>query len=364
MRLHLFRAVVCSVMSTWAYNPPMRSQRVETVHTDSPRLYRVSGFLTDFEMDYIINASFQNLRSSKTYGPETGMHYELPIYGDAVLEHIENRLLSITPGVGKRKVSVARSASESRGEVLFVRRYLQDGLSMSCSGGDRFHKHQDFTDDGDGAKILVSMTMYLTSPEKGGQTRFEAANGGQGYDFQARRGAHIRVFIKHMHMRLQPHVALHTHTLSMTHCPIGGDLGIWWSCKHSGERDMNSTHGGVPLKAGIKWIATRFLYDSVSKCDVGTSDTVLVPTAVKDNKENVNSMSTLHGMTMPHGVVHMPDCSADALSATDQSFDGVNEKFISIIARNAELEAKMNAKLDNSGDTGPDEDDWYNMDMI
>jgi len=330
MRLHLFRAVVCSVMSTWAYNPPMRSQRVETVHTDSPRLYRVSGFLTDFEMDYIINASFQNLRSSKTYGPETGMHYELPIYGDAVLEHIENRLLSITPGVGKRKVSVARSASESRGEVLFVRRYLQDGLSMSCSGGDRFHKHQDFTDDGDGAKILVSMTMYLTSPEKGGQTRFEAANGGQGYDFQARRG----------------------------------DLGIWWSCKHSGERDMNSTHGGVPLKAGIKWIATRFLYDSVSKCDVGTSDTVLVPTAVKDNKENVNSMSTLHGMTMPHGVVHMPDCSADALSATDQSFDGVNEKFISIIARNAELEAKMNAKLDNSGDTGPDEDDWYNMDMI
>lgn len=306
-----------------AYNPDTTHQDVQVLHRDAPRLYRVSNFLSDHEMDHIINASFQHLRSSKLYGPETGMHYELPIYGDPVLEHIERRLLSIIPGLGKTERSQARLEDESSdtGEVFYVRRYLEDGLSSSCKGGDRFHKHEDYIDDGSGDKLLVSMTMYLSSPEDGGQTRFEAAHGGKGYDYSAWRG----------------------------------DLGIWWSCTRDGRRDMKSTHWGVPLKKGIKWIATRFLYDSTLKCDWPVRDKVKVPTAALHNVPQRSSADTLFGAQLPNGVVHAPDCSLDALKTSDIPFNNFNKELSSMIKRNKEIEEKMAAKLEEDGfDWEPD----------
>lgn len=50
--------------------------------------------------------------------------------------------------------------------------------------------------------LLVTLMIYLTTPEEGGETLFDDANGGKGYHFKPKRG----------------------------------DLAVWWSCDRKGKQ--------------------------------------------------------------------------------------------------------------------------------
>lgn len=153
---------------------------VETVsrpvqHVDTmPRLHLVEKFATDQEMDHIIREAFP-LQKPQDQDTETGIVCELPVK-DPILEGIYDRMRSVLPGladpIGK---------GEAHGlETLRVRRYLSDGLGLK--GGDYHPPHTDWFEPtrGDLSNVLiVTMILYLTSPEAGGTTFFRQALGGK-----------------------------------------------------------------------------------------------------------------------------------------------------------------------------------------
>ena len=100
--------------------------------------------------------------------------------------------------------------------------------------------------------LLVTLMIYMSTPEEGGQTEFPDAfggktlpDGGKGYRFQPKRG----------------------------------DLAVWWSCDKKGKQDMKSMHSAVPVKKGIKWNATRFLYDHTKVCGSEAATSIQIPKA-------------------------------------------------------------------------------------
>jgi len=258
-----------------SYDPPLAKQVVNEVHSVGPRLLHVKNFASDFEMDHIIKQSFQQMRP-QMQNTETGVVHELPVNGDPILEAIEERLKSVVPGVGKERED---KFSGDGAETLRVRRYLPDGVGYK--GGDYHPPHTDWYERpgmGKDDALLVTLMIYMTSPEEGGQTHFESANDGKGYNFQ----------------------------------PVRGDLAVWWSCTKDGKQDMKSMHEAIPVKKGIKWNATRFLYDNVKVCSSEAAKEIMVPKVAFDNVPSTDSMKTMFGTTMPNGVTTGPMGTADS----------------------------------------------------
>merc|ERR1712159_963389 len=75
---------------------------------------------------------------------------------------------------------------------------------------------------------------------------------------------------------------------------------------------MKSMHSAVPVKKGIKWNATRFLYDSTKKCSTEAASEIMVPKAVFENKPQEDSMKTMFGTTLPKGVLTGPQGTVDS----------------------------------------------------
>jgi len=90
---------------------------------------------------------------------------------------------------------------------------------------------------------VLSAMLYLTTPEEGGNTKFQGAFNGTGFEFKAKRG----------------------------------DLVLWWNCLKDGTHDFLSHHSSTPVRKGIKWNAVRFFQDEPSKCDMEPAATVKVP---------------------------------------------------------------------------------------
>jgi len=263
------------------YAPELVVNPVDTVHYKDPRLLHVKNFASDFEMDHIMKNSFEDMRP-QMQNTETGVVHELPINGDPILEAIETRMKSIFPHVGKER---DESFKGDGGETLRVRRYLPDGVAYK--GGDYHPPHTDWYElpgMGKGDALLITLMIYMTTPEEGGQTRFADANKGKGFDFQPRRG----------------------------------DLAIWWSCSKDGKQDMKSMHSAVPVKKGIKWNATRFLYDSTKKCSTDAVKQIMIPKAALDNKHQGDSLTnTMFGIKMPAGVTTSIEGTYDASAPPD-----------------------------------------------
>jgi len=267
------------------YAPELVDTPVDVVHYENPRLLHVKNFASDFEMDHIIKHSFENMRP-QMQNTETGVVHELPINGDPILEAIEDRMKGIFQNeVGPKR---DRSFKGDGGETLRVRRYLPDGVGFK--GGDYHPPHTDWYElpgMGVGDALLITLMIYMTTPEEGGQTRFADANGGKGFDFQPRRG----------------------------------DLAIWWSCTKDGKQDMKSMHSAVPVKKGIKWNATRFLYDNTKKCSTEPTKTIPVPKVALSNVPQTDSMKTMWGTDMPTGVTTSAKGTYDAAAPPDPYAD-------------------------------------------
>jgi len=250
---------------TRASNSDFVDREVTSIGNGVPRLHLVENFASDAEMDLIMKKAFADMRPQNQQA-ETGMVTELPIGSSPVFTDVYDRMGSIFPGLGH-----ARRDSDT----LRVRRYLEAGKAYE--GGDYHPPHTDWfeTQTGDTSDVLiVTMILYLTSPEKGGTTLFANArvNGTQGYHFQPKRG----------------------------------NLAVWWSCYSNGTQDFHSEHSSEPLLKGIKWNAARFFYDNTKKCNMPALKTVKVPRAADNNVPQTDSSLSMFGTTFPEGVWAVP----------------------------------------------------------
>jgi len=228
-----------------------------------PRLHLVRGFATDAEMDYIIDQAFPAQRP-QDQETETGIVTELNVSRDPILIGVFDRMRMLLPNLAPKLSVDSQSLDTFR-----VRRYLPDGIALK--GGDYHPPHTDWFEPtkGDLSHVLiVTMILYLTSPEEGGTTYFKHAMGGKGYHFQ----------------------------------PVRGNLAVWWSCYRNGTQDFHSDHSSEPLKQGIKWNAARFFYADVKRCDDDVADTVLVPAAADANVAMKSSFDVKYGTSFPPGV--------------------------------------------------------------
>jgi len=233
--------------------------------TIAPRLHLVENFATDAEMDEIMKTAFLNMQPQDQEA-ETGIVHELPIGDSKTFETLYNRMSTLFPGVA------VKTGEDKARETFRIRRYLPKGVGFS--GGDYHPPHTDWFEangKGDISNVLIiTMIVYLTSPEKGGTTYFKNAvvDGKNGYHFQPKRG----------------------------------NLAVWWSCHTNGTQDFNSEHSSEPLLEGIKWNAARFFYDHTKKCNTPSARTVMVPKAADSNVPMTNSSKVMFGTTFPPGV--------------------------------------------------------------
>jgi len=289
-----------------------------------------------------MKTSFPHMRP-QMQNTETGIVYELPINGDPILEHVEDRLKSIVPGLGHDRDGQFKGDG---GETLRVRRYLGDGVGFK--GGDYHPPHTDWYERpgmGKDDALLITLMIYMTTPEEGGQTNFPDAHlgkeapGPKGYNFQPKRG----------------------------------DLAIWWSCTKDGKQDMKSMHQAIPVRKGIKWNATRFIYDKTQKCSTEYAKSIQVPKVALNNKPQTNSLETLFGITMPEGVTTGPQGTTDSSENSDvpdfddgSDYSPANDDYNSgdaMAKESAAKEATASGEHLTYDDLTQDEQDWQNAFM-
>ena len=90
-------------------------------------------------------------------------------------------------------------------------------------------------------------------------------------------------------------------------------------------------HSAAPVKKGIKWNATRFLYDNTKVCKNDAADQVMVPNKALSNVPQPDSMKTMFGTEMPEGVVTGPGGTKDTSIKDDSEYVDVDDPFSALL---------------------------------
>jgi len=185
----------------------------------SPRIFVLPHFLSTDECDHLMKLSRPYLQpslvvdDSKAHGEQldtrrssTGMS----LYSsDPLVKTIEQRIADLT------------SLPIENGETIQILHYglgaeyvpHYDYFNPATPGGASFLER--------GGQRVATIILYLNTPEAGGETIF-------------------------------PH-------LGITVTPEKGRALLFYNCRPDGTVDPLTLHGGAPVKAGEKWIATRWI---------------------------------------------------------------------------------------------------------
>ncbi|KAK5577396.1 hypothetical protein RB653_002337 [Dictyostelium firmibasis] len=181
--------------------------------SQEPRIYRIPGFLTDEECEFLIDTSKNKLRpcneiSSGVHRSGWGLFMKEGEEDHQITKNVFNKMKSF--------VNISESC-----EVMQVIRYNQ---------GEETSSHYDYfnplTTNGS-MKIglygqrVCTILMYLCDVEEGGETSFPE----------------VGVKVK----------------------PIKGDAVLFYNCKPNGEVDPLSLHQGDPVLKGTKWVAIKLI---------------------------------------------------------------------------------------------------------
>lgn len=208
-RFLFFLAVFC------LHGDPIPMQLSET-----PRIYIICGFLSDEECDYLIEIARPKLIDSKVVDDQkigevidkrrsSKGYFIKRNWSDSILIGIEKRIGALT------------GMPMENGEDLHV----------LCYGvGGEYQPHYDYFNVESpggadcarrGGQRVATVIMYLNTPLAGGETIFPRA----------------RISVN----------------------PRKGDALLFYNCTPDGSVDPNSLHGGAPVIAGEKWIATKWI---------------------------------------------------------------------------------------------------------
>lgn len=186
----------------------------------SPNITYIYNFLTDEECDYLISIARPRLETStvidslsnglKLDSGRTSEGCFLSDHDDPIINNIEKRISALV------------NIPIENGETLHVLRYEKgeeykphyDYFSMNTIGGAAAYER--------GGQRIATLIMYLYTPEKGGETIFPLVN----------------IKIK----------------------PTRKNAVLFYNCTSEENVDPLTLHGGAPVIAGVKWIATKWLH--------------------------------------------------------------------------------------------------------
>jgi 2OG-Fe(II) oxygenase superfamily len=185
----------------------------------SPYVTLTRDFLTKEEIDHLITTAKPNMVAAQVIDPKTsqsvpheyrsGKNYFFSKSQDLVIKQIEEKIAAMT------NTRIAQF----------------EGIQVNYYGiGDEFKAHPDYLDDTleghrplfkTGGQRIISVLMYLNTPEEGGETFFDALN--------------IRVK------------------------PEPGSVLMWSNIDRQQKPDKRSYHGSRPVFKGEKWSATCWI---------------------------------------------------------------------------------------------------------
>ncbi len=185
-----------------------------------PRVFYFHNFLSDEECDLLISKARPELKRSTVVDLETegGKIHEARTSQGMFLA--ANHQDPVITGIEERISRLTQIPMEN-GESIQV---------LSYGVGGEYKPHYDYFDGSTpggalclnrGGQRVASFIMYLNTPQAGGETIFPQA--------------HISV------------------------TPKKGDAVLFYDCLPNGNIDPLTLHGGAPVIAGEKWIATRWL---------------------------------------------------------------------------------------------------------
>lgn len=190
--------------------------------SDKARVFVIRDFLTDEECDYLIGLAKPALKRSTVVDGQnaakegrvderrTSEGMFCNIYpNDPVLLRIEQRVADVTHTPRQNGEPIQVLCYQKGGEYQPHHDYFLPQTAGEVAALDR------------GGQRMITVIMYLNTPEAGGHTIFPKLN--------------------------------------VSVVPKKGRALVFYDCLPSGGEDILTLHGGAPVQKGEKWIATRWV---------------------------------------------------------------------------------------------------------
>jgi prolyl 4-hydroxylase len=180
---------------------------------EDPQILHFPGLISSDEASAIIAAASDIMRPALVIDPATGRQRAHPIRtSDGAVIGPTRESLVIT--AINNRLAVASATEPEQGEPLSVLRY---------NVGQQYRLHHDCLENPDNQRIKTAL-IYLTDKYEGGATEFPEID--------------VRVRGK------------------------AGDVVIFQNCDRLGRPYSSMRHAGLPVTAGTKWLATRWIRSS------------------------------------------------------------------------------------------------------
>jgi prolyl 4-hydroxylase len=187
--------------------------------SQEPRAFVLHGFLSESECDHLIEHAKEQIKPSTTVDPDTGEHIIVEARSSSsmyfwlgqtsIIADIEERLAKLVqlPAVNGEGVQVLnyKIGQEYRPHFDFFDPALKGSSPILACGGQR----------------IATCLMYLNTPEDGGETYFPEAD--------------LKI------------------------APVRGDALLFYNVLPDGAIDRLSLHASLPVTAGEKWVATKWI---------------------------------------------------------------------------------------------------------
>ncbi len=176
----------------------------------APRVLRFPRLFTPTECAHVASVAAAMLEPARIIDPRTGHRIAHPIRtsdGCAIGPAREDLVVRAL----NNRIAAASGTHIDQGEPLTVLRYRP---------GQQYRLHMD-TIEGAPNQRIATVLIYLNEGFGGGETQFPAAN--------------------------------------LTIKPRGGDAIVFTNIAGDGTADPLSRHAGLPVRDGVKWLATRWI---------------------------------------------------------------------------------------------------------
>jgi prolyl 4-hydroxylase len=188
-------------------------------HQQQPEIHVLGNFLSEEEADALVALSQGKMKPATVVDNQTGEYVPHPERRSdfCFFERGETSVIAAL----EQRIEALTHIPASYGEGIQVIRY---GV------GGEYKPHHDYFDPihpsgqmqvSQHGQRQVTLIMYLNTPEQGGETIFPKVN----------------LEVK----------------------PVKGNAVLFFNLNHAGQLEPQSLHGGTPVLAGTKWIATKWI---------------------------------------------------------------------------------------------------------
>lgn len=218
-------AAALALLRSIAGNSPQAARQIELLQampqedpgpeagqllSEAPHIRAVRGGLSIAECRYLIDRSERHLQPSFINHPVTGKRVPHPTrtsmgmsFGPSLEDAVVRRI--------NRRLAAVSGTKLACGEPLHMLRY---------TSGQEYKPHVD-TIGGESNQRAWTVLVYLNEGYAGGATQFDL--------------------------------------LGVEHAGSPGDVLVFGSLDAQGRPDPRTRHAGLPIKAGVKWLATRWI---------------------------------------------------------------------------------------------------------